>query len=74
MVDLTGGFAMSVKLKQNINRDLVFASLNSFDKRLIMTSCIMPKGARQGKKLKKNFQGKLASVFDFPGPVFGKNN
>ena len=57
MVDLTGGFAMSVKLKQNINRDLVFASLNSFDKRLIMTSCIMPKGARQGKKNgKKNFQ------------------
>ena len=51
MVDLTGGFAMSVKLKQNINRDLVFASLNSFDKRLIMTSCIMPKGARQGKKI-----------------------
>ena len=48
MVDLTGGFAMSVKLKQNINRDLVFISLKSFDKRLIMTSCIMPKGARQG--------------------------
>ena len=48
MVDLTGGFAMSIKLRDRIKQK-VFKVVEKFQERLIMTACIMPKTPRSGK-------------------------